>query len=84
MAQHRSRRDSFQSQYEQDTQNVFHKLNPSLSVGVCRFTQLAYRLSAVLTVGMSLSINTANRNKRESPVTLREMREFAPRLEQVL
>jgi len=84
VAQHRPRRDSFQSQYEQDTQNVFHKLNPSLSVGVCWFTQLAYRLSAVLTVGMPLSINTANRNELESPVTIHEMREFAPRLERVL
>ena len=84
MAQHRPRTDSFQGQYEQDTQNVFHKLNPALSVGVCWFTQLAYRLPVVLTAGMSLSINTANRNELESPVTIREMRELAPWLEQVL
>jgi hypothetical protein len=60
------------------------KLNPSLSVGSCWFTQLAYGLPVMVTVGMSLSINTANRNELESPVTIREMREFAPRLEQVL
>jgi hypothetical protein len=81
VARHRPSGDISRNQYEQGTQNVFQKLNRSLSVRICWFAQLAYQLLVVLTVGMPCSINTANRNEPESPVTICEMRGFAARLE---